>query len=150
MGLDRPRWAPHVTVATIVSDGARVLLVEECIDGRRVLNQPAGHLEPGESLAQAACREILEETGWEVELTGLVGIYQWQAPDGTAFLRTTFAARPVQQHAGRPLDSAIVRALWLSPDALQASDSLRSPLVWRCVADWLDGRHHPLSVLDVL
>ena len=150
MGLEAQRWAPHVTVATIVSDGTRVLLVEESIAGRRVLNQPAGHLEPGESLIQAAHRETLEETGWEVELTGLVGIYQWQAPDGTHFLRTTFAARPLQHHPERPLDRGIERALWLSPEQLKASTTLRSPLVWRCVADWLDGRHYPLSVLEVL
>lgn len=150
MGLERPRWAPHVTVATVVSDGGRVLLVEESINGRLVLNQPAGHLEPDESLFQAARRETLEETGWEVELTGLVGFYQWQAPDGTDFLRATFAAKPLQHHADRALDTGIERALWLTPEALKASDALRSPLVWRCVADWLSGRHHPLSVLEVL
>src|SRR5574344_1998322 len=98
MPLVDGRWAPHVTVATIVSDGGRVLLVSEHIDGRSVLNQPAGHLESGESLAQAAVRETLEETGWEVELTGLVGIYQWQAPNGSEFLRVAFAARPLRHH----------------------------------------------------
>lgn len=149
-GLARVRWAPHVTVATVVSDGQRVLLVEELIDGRPVLNQPAGHLEPDESLHQAALRETLEETGWDVALTGLVGIYQWRAPDGTDFLRVTFAATPVHHHAGRALDTGIERALWLTPEAVQASDALRSPLVWRCLADWQAGRLYPLSVLEVL
>jgi 8-oxo-dGTP pyrophosphatase MutT (NUDIX family) len=78
-----PRWAPHATVATVVVDGGRVLLVEETIDGRQVLNQPAGHLEPGESLAEAALRETREETGWTVQLTHFIGCYQWTAGDGT-------------------------------------------------------------------
>ena len=80
-----PRWAPHATVATVVIDGGRVLLVEETIDGRQVLNQPAGHLEPGESLAEAALRETREETGWTVQLIHFIGCYQWTAGDGTAF-----------------------------------------------------------------
>lgn len=150
MPLVDGRWAPHVTVATIVSDGRRVLLVSESIDGRSVLNQPAGHLESGESLAQAAVRETLEETGWEVELTGLVGIYQWQAPNGSEFLRVAFAARPLRHHPQRPLDGAIEHALWLSPAELANHPRLRSPLVARCVADWQAGRHYPLSVLEVV
>ncbi|HCV95258.1 MAG TPA: NUDIX hydrolase, partial [Stenotrophomonas sp.] len=87
-----PRWTPHVTVATVVVHDGRLLLVEERIDGRLVLNQPAGHLEPGESLAAAALRETLEESGWEVRLNAFIGLYQWTAPDGTAFLRFAFAA----------------------------------------------------------
>lgn len=144
------RWAPHVTVATVVSNGPQVLLVAERIGGRRVLNQPAGHLEPDESLAAAALRETLEESGWEVELTGVIGIYQWRAPDGTAFLRVTFAARPLRHHPQRPLDAGIVAALWLEPASLAGRDDLRSPLVARCVADWQAGRLYPLSVLEVM
>ena len=144
------RWAPHVTVATIVGNGTQVLLVCEDIDGRQVLNQPAGHLEPGESLQQAAVRETLEETGWEVELTGLVGIYQWQAPDGRDFLRFTFAARPLQQRPGHRLDDGILHTLWLLPEELARHPALRSPLVARCVAQWQAGAHHPLSVLEVV
>ena len=150
MRLADGRWAPHVTVATIVSDGSRVLLVSECIDGRSVLNQPAGHLEPDESLAAAAVRETLEETGWEVELTGLVGIYQWRAPDGKDFLRVTFAAQPLRHHPQRRLDQGIEQALWLDPAELASHPALRSPLVARCVADWQAGQHYPLSVLEVV
>lgn len=150
MRLADGRCAPHVTVATIVSDGPRVLLVSENINGRRLLNQPAGHLEADESLTAAAVRETLEETGWEVELTGLVGIYQWQAADGTAFLRFTFAARPLHHHRQRPLDAGIEQALWLEPAALSDHPALRSPLVARCVADWQAGQHYPLSVLEVV
>jgi len=142
------RWAPHVTVATIVVRDGRLLLVEERIDGRDVLNQPAGHLEPGESLLQAAVRETLEETGWDVTPTGLVGVYQWKAPDGTDFLRFTFTADALAHHPGRPLDAGIMRALWLSPSELeQRRADLRSPLVWQGVADHLAGHRLPLSAL---
>ncbi len=142
------RWTPHVTVATVVVRDGRVLLVEEAIDGRLVLNQPAGHLEPGESLAAAAVRETLEETGWTVQLTAFIGTYQWTAADGTPFLRFAYAAQPVSHDPGRALDSGIVRALWLEPAELQAEAArLRSPLVWEVLADYLAGQRHPLSLV---
>ena len=145
------RWAPHVTVATVVHDHeGRLLMVQERIGGHSVLNQPAGHLEPGESLLDGARRECLEETGWEVTLTGLIGIYQWQAPDGTPFLRFTFAARPLCHHPDRELDTGIETALWLAPDALEQATNLRSPLVLRCVQDWQSRPLHPLSVVELL
>jgi len=143
-----PRWAPRVTVATVVVDEGRLLLVEERIDGELVLNQPAGHLEPGESLAEAALRETREETGWEVELTAFIGTYQWTAPDGTPFLRFSYAARPLRHDPLRPLDTGIERALWLQPgELLAARKRLRSPLVWQVVADFLAGQRHPLSLV---
>lgn len=143
-----PRWAPHVTVATVVVRDGQLLLVEESIDGRAVLNQPAGHLEPGESLAAAAVRETLEETGWTVALTAFIGTYQWTAPDGTPFLRFAYAAEPVSHDPARALDAGILRALWLAPEALQADAArLRSPLVWAVVADYLAGQRHPLSLV---
>ncbi|HBN52689.1 MAG TPA: NUDIX hydrolase [Stenotrophomonas sp.] len=146
--LDCQRWAPHVTVATVVSRAGQLLLVEEEKEGRRVLNQPAGHLDPGESLVEAAVRETLEETGWEVRPTAFIGAYQWNAADGTPFLRFAFAAEPVRHYPERPLDGGIVQALWLSPAALQADMArLRSPLVWQTVSDWLAGQRFPLSVL---
>lgn len=145
------RWAPRVTVATVVVDQGRVLLVEERIEGRLVLNQPAGHLEPEESLASAALRETREETGWDVELTGFVGCYQWTAPDGTAFLRFCYAARPLQHHADEPLDEGIERALWLSPAELQGEQARwRSPLAWQVLADYLGGQCYPLQSVKEL
>lgn len=146
--VQEPRWTPHVTVATVVVRDGRLLLVEEAIDGRQVLNQPAGHLEPDESLAAAAVRETLEETGWTVRLSAFIGTYQWTAPDGTPFLRFAYAAEPVSHDPDRPLDDGILRALWLTPAELKADpDRLRSPLVWQVVEDYLAGQRHPLSIV---
>jgi len=146
--VQEPRWAPHVTVATVVVRDGRLLLVEEAIDGRQVLNQPAGHLEPNETLAAAAVRETLEETGWTVRLSAFIGTYQWTAPDGTPFLRFAYAAEPQSHDPDRPLDDGILRAVWLTPAELRADPArLRSPLVWEVVADYLAGQRHPLSIV---
>ncbi len=142
-------WQPDVTVATVVVRDGRLLVVEETVGGARVLNQPAGHLEPDESLFDAALRETLEETGWDVELTAFIGAYQWKSPvDGRHFLRMAFAAEPLLHHAGRALDEGIIQALWLTPGELQAESARhRSPLVWRAVEDFLAGRRFPLQAL---
>ena len=105
-------WRPDVTVATIVARDGRFLVVEENVRGELLLNQPAGHLEPNESLLTAARRETLEETGWSVELEHLVGVYQWRSESGDHFLRFTFAARALHHDAQQPLDDGIVRAVW--------------------------------------
>ena len=150
-------WQPDVTVATVVVDGGRLLLVEESVGGRLVLNQPAGHLEPDESLVDAALRETREETGWDVRLTAFVGAYQWKAPTRAGddrdrhYLRFAFAAEPVVHDPAQPLDAGILRALWMTPAQLQAERARhRSPLVWQAVADYLAGRRHPLDVLQQL
>jgi 8-oxo-dGTP pyrophosphatase MutT (NUDIX family) len=142
-------WQPDVTVATVVVRDGRLLVVEELVSGERVLNQPAGHLEPDETLPAAALRETLEETGWEVALTAFIGAYQWTSPrDGRHFLRMAFAGEPVRHHPERPLDDALVQALWLSPAELAARrEQHRSPLVWQVVEDYLAGRRLPLDAL---
>jgi 8-oxo-dGTP pyrophosphatase MutT (NUDIX family) len=145
-------WRPRVTVATIVPRDDRYLLVEEEIRGRLLLNQPAGHLEPGESLTAAACRETREETGWDVALDCLVGIHQWVNPElDRHFLRFTFAAHPLRHHPQQPLDSGINAALWMSRAEIEAASArLRSPLILASIDAWLGGRRLPLSLLQHL
>ena len=147
--LDEDRvWRPHVTVATVVPREDRFLLVEENLHGRLVLNQPAGHLEPAESLQQAATRETLEETGWHVALTCLVGVQQWRSQGGRHFVRFTFAAEAVEHEPARVLDEGIVRALWLGRDRIAAETArLRSPMVLASIDDWLAGRRLPLDAV---
>lgn len=142
-------WRPDVTVATIVARDGRFLLVEEMVRDRCVLNQPAGHLEPDENLFDAACRETLEETAWHVAPTHLVAVSQWSnAPGGRHFLRFTFAAEAERHEPERPLDTGIVRAVWLSRDEIAAArERLRSPIVLASIDDWIAGRRYPLEVL---
>lgn len=138
---------PVVTVATIVArDGAFLLVEEETSAGVRI-NQPAGHLEAGESLVRAAARETLEETGHHITPTALVGIYRWQAPEaGTTFIRFAFAGDVIGHDASRALDVGILRVLWLSYDELVAERARhRSPLVLRCIDDFRAGVRRPLD-----
>jgi 8-oxo-dGTP pyrophosphatase MutT (NUDIX family) len=140
---------PAVTVATIVERDGRFLLVEEETRFGRKLNQPAGHLESGESIADGAARETLEETGWRVRPTHLVGIYTWaDSGNGVTFVRFAFAARAETHDADRPLDDGIVRALWLPYEELAARrGEHRSPLVLRCVEDYRAGQCWPAGVI---
>ena len=141
-------WRPHVTVATIVPRDGTFLLVEESIRDQLVLNQPAGHLDPGETLLDAAVRETLEETGWHVSLDAWLGVQHWCTPEGRAFVRFTFAASPQQHDAERSLDAGIVRALWLSRDEIEAAGArLRSPMVLASVDDWCAGQRLPLDAI---
>lgn len=142
-------WHPHITVATIVEDHGRFLFVEEIKAGKRVLNQPAGHLEAGETLREAALRETLEETGWKVELTGVVGIYLYTAPsNGVTYQRVCFSARALRHHPERALDDGIVAAPWLSRDELAAEPQRwRSELVLRCIDDYLRAPPFSLEVV---
>jgi len=144
---DIPR--PVVTVATIAVRDGRFLLVEEETRAGLRLNQPAGHLEAGESLADAAVRETLEETGFRVRPTALVGIYRWQAPESDAtFVRFAFVADVVGHEPERPLDRGIVRALWLSHAEIAAQPAWhRSPLVLRCIDDFAAGHRLPLAAI---
>jgi len=143
---------PAVTVAAVVVQGGRYLVVEEATRAGLRLNQPAGHLEAGETIAAAAAREALEETGYRVTPTALVGVYRWQSPEtGVTFIRFAFAADVVAHEPTRPLDEGIVRALWLPYADLVAQRARhRSPLVLRCVDDFRTGRRLPLDFVSEL
>lgn len=142
-------WKPSVTVAAVIEREGRFLLVEERIDDRLVLNQPAGHLDPGESLAAACAREVMEETAHRFEPTALVGIYRWHyAAKDVTFLRFCFSGK-VGGEEKRPLDREIVRLHWLTADEVrQRAGQHRSPLVQTCVDDFLAGRRFPLEVFS--
>ncbi|MEO6697665.1 MAG: NUDIX hydrolase [Gammaproteobacteria bacterium] len=142
-------WKPNVTVAAVVERQGRFLIVEEDADGKRVYNQPAGHLDENESLVEAVIRETLEETAWRFEPTALVGVYRWKnIHTGITYLRICFTGVCHDEEAGRPLDQGIVQAVWLKRDELTAlGTQLRSPLVLRCIDDYLAGQHYPLSLL---
>jgi 8-oxo-dGTP pyrophosphatase MutT (NUDIX family) len=142
-------WKPSVTVAAVIERDGKFLFVEEMIDGRRVINQPAGHLDPGESLAAACAREVLEETAHRFEPTALVGIYRWYyEPKDVTFLRFCFKGKVLGFDPDRKLDKEIVATHWLTLDQLQASAARRSPLVLKCVEDYLAGRNYPLDVFS--
>ncbi|MFT7403859.1 NUDIX hydrolase, partial [Zhongshania sp.] len=141
-------WQPHVTVATLVENDGKFLFVEEIKHGRRVINQPAGHLEKDESLVAAALRETLEETQWRVEILGVIGVGLYTAPEnGVTYQRTSFFARPIAFCPEQKLDTDIEQAIWLTPDELRARTiELRSPLVLECLERYLRGQRYPLSL----
>jgi phosphatase NudJ len=148
------RWKPSVTVAAIIERAGRYLLVEEHTpDGLR-LNNPAGHLDPGEGPVQACAREVLEETAHRFTPTALLGIYlsRFQRPErgeDVTYLRLAFTGELGEMVAGRALDAGIVRTVWLTRDEVRAScERHRSPLVWRCIEDHAAGRRWPLEVID--
>ena len=143
-------WKPSVTVAAVIERGGKFLFVEEIADGRRVLNQPAGHLDPGESLAAACRREVLEETAHHFEPAGLVGVYRWHyAAQDVTFLRFCFAGKILGVESKRTLDKEILGLHWLALDELKQRSAMhRSPLVQRCVEDHLAGRNFPLELLS--
>ena len=142
-------WYPHVTVATVVERDGRFLLVEENTSEGIVLNQPAGHLDPGETLHQAAVRETLEETGWHVELDSVIGVALYTAPaNGITYHRTTFSASALRQDPSLELDEGIIRCLWLSYEEIQQESArLRSPLVLKSIEQYRSGISAPLDFI---
>lgn len=143
------QWKPNVTVAAVVErNGAFLLVEEETADGIRY-NQPAGHLEAGESLIDAVVRETMEESACVFTPEALLGIYQYAHPgDGVTYLRFAFTGSLSAPQPGRKLDHGILRALWMPVDDIRACrDRHRSPLLMQCVDDYLAGRRHPLQLL---
>ncbi len=142
-------WAPHVTVATIIERDNRFLMVYEESDGKLVYNQPAGHLDPDETLFEAAIRETLEETGWTIKLTGVVGVNLYTAPsNGITYFRTTFIGEAISHDTNRTLDTGIIEAVWLTyEELLERKEQLRSPMTLQIIDDYLEGRRFPLGVV---
>jgi ADP-ribose pyrophosphatase YjhB (NUDIX family) len=147
------RWKPNVTVAAIIEKQGRYLLVEEhTLEGLR-LNNPAGHLDPGESPAEGCARETLEETAHSFKPTALVGIYlsRFQRPatgEDITYVRMAFCGELGDLQAHRSLDEGIVRTVWMTPEEVRASAARhRSPLVLRCIEDHLKGQRYPLEVI---
>ncbi|MFA5493800.1 MAG: NUDIX hydrolase [Porticoccaceae bacterium] len=142
----------HLTVATVIHRDGKFLMVRERDRGREVINQPAGHVEPGETLQQAALRETYEETGWRVELTDFLGISTYHAAaNGATYYRVSFAASALGEDRHAVLDPDIIAAHWLTPEALRAApELLRSPLVMKVIDDFLAGRFYPLDLVSNL
>jgi len=145
-------WFPHVTVATVVEKDARFLMVREKCFGDIVYNQPAGHLDPEESLIDAAVRETLEETAWEVEVQYLIGVQHYHsAQSGITYIRFSFCATALKHHPDRELDSAILSAEWKSFNEIKAMpELLRSPMVLQDIERYLAGEKYPLSLINTL
>jgi 8-oxo-dGTP pyrophosphatase MutT (NUDIX family) len=145
-------WKPNVTVAAIVEKDGKYLLVEEQTSHGILLNQPAGHLEPGESIIQGVIRETLEETGYVFVPEAALGIYRWHSPsDDITFLRFAFIGTVIDHDPDRALDAGILRAEWFCVDEIRAmAYSHRSPLVMRCIDDHLAGRRYPLEIFTHL
>ena len=152
------RWKPSVTVAAIVERNGKFLLVEEHTPEGLQLNNPAGHLDPGESLVDGCAREALEETAHTFRPTALVGVYmsRFQRPardtenaEDITYVRFAFCGDLGELQSDRSLDTGIVRTLWMTPDEIRASGARhRSPLVVRCMEDYLAGQRHPLALID--
>ena len=138
----------EITVAAVTSNAGRYLLVEEHIGERLLLNQPAGHVEPGETLAEAIVREVREETAWGFTPCSLIGVYLWRHASGRLYKRFTFAGTLTDHDPGQPLDVGIVATHWLTRAQIEArARSLRSPLVLRGILDYEAGAHGPLAAL---
>ena len=139
--------SPDVTVAAVTQTADRFLVVEERINRRLVFNQPAGHVERGESLLTAVVREVQEETAWRFVPQALLGVYLWRNPaSGRSTLRFAFIGPVADHDAQQPLDRGIVRTHWLSqPELLQRQGQLRSPLVMRCIEDYCRGSFRDLG-----
>jgi 8-oxo-dGTP pyrophosphatase MutT (NUDIX family) len=145
-------WKPNTTVAAIIEQQGKFLLVEEeTADGIR-LNQPAGHVENGETLVDAVIRETNEEAAYDFLPEQLLGVYHWRHPQkDITYLRFAFIGKAGHHKPEQKLDKGVLRALWMSPDEIRASQAMhRSPQVLICVEHYLAGQRFPLSVITHL
>ena len=143
-------WKPHVTVAAIIEKDGKFLLVEEETAEGVLFNQPAGHLENGETLLAGVAREAWEETAYRFTPTALLGVYHWKHPmkNELTYLRFAFVGDITGHDPEKKLDTGILRAVWMTPDEIHdTQDRHRSPQVWQCLQHYLAGQRFPLSVL---
>jgi ADP-ribose pyrophosphatase YjhB (NUDIX family) len=142
-------WKPNVTVAAVIERDGKFLLVEEETAQGVHFNQPAGHLEADESILDAVTREVLEESAYYFVPQHLLGIYRWHSAESdTTYLRFAFTGAIAGHEAGRPLDTGILQAVWLTPNEIRSTHNQhRSPLILRCMEDYLDNKRYPLDIL---
>ena len=138
----------HLTVATVIEHNNKFLMVKETKFGEQVINQPAGHVEPGEDIQKAAVRETLEETGWDVRIRGFLGFStHYASRNGVTYYRLSFVAEPLGFNENAQIDQDIDYSLWMSLEEIRASKhSLRSDMVLRCIEDYCAGHIYPLEI----
>jgi len=143
-------WKPNVTVAAVIENEGRFLLVEETTDNGLMFNQPAGHLEPGEDLIAAVKREVHEETAWQFEPEALIAVQLWRKnPEFPSFVRFCFTGNAHSHDPNQALDDGIITTHWLRHDEITARGTqLRSPLVLKTLEAYMSGQRYPLNVLQ--
>jgi len=148
----RTQWKPNATVAAIVEKDGKFLLVEEACERGNRFNQPAGHLEDGETITAAVIRETLEETAYDFIPDSLLGIYHWKHDhNDTTYLRFAFIGHVTTHYPSQALDSGIIRTVWMSIDDIREKQHLmRSPQVLTCFEDYLAGKQYPLETITHL
>ncbi len=142
-------WKPHATVAAVIEQDGKFLLVEEHTPQGLRFNQPAGHWEANESLPAGAKREVLEESAYDFDPEFLIGVYRWHSKaSNTTYLRFAFGGKLLAHHPELPLDKGIVRAVWMTLDEIRATQERhRSPLILRCIEDYIAGKRYPLDLI---
>ena len=147
-----PIWTPHATVAALIERDGRYLMVREHTRHGIRLNQPAGHWEAGETLLDAVCREVLEESGYEFTPTALLGIYVSDKDDkSVTYLRMTFIGTVDDAPVHDELDDGIIEAVWMTPDEIMAERAIhRNPIVAQCLTDYVNGQKLDLALVKDL
>lgn len=143
-------WKPHATVAAVIEQDNRFLIIEEKVAGEIQYNQPAGHVEDGESFIDAVVRETLEEAARDFTPDYVTGVYLWKHPDNQeSFIRIAFSGQVMAHHPERALDDGIITTHWMSRDDIATlGDKLRSPMVLHCIDDYIAGKQYPLDLLN--
>lgn len=146
-------WSPRVVVAAVIEKEGKFLVVEENIDGKKVISQPAGHLEPNESIIDAVKRETLEETGWKFEPTDLIGVMHLLNPNTKRiFIRFTFTGNLLEKVPGYQLDSDIIATQWMTYDEIKShyKTPWRGPLVMQSLDEYRAGKRYPMDLVNTL